>query len=77
MRAVAAYDLDAPAAAHDHLVPGEQGRMGQRIAASSIKIDHHLGDAALGRRNAPRIGRQAELPPQRLEPHCPNIFTEA
>src|SRR5712692_1850584 len=64
MRTVAANNVDAPAAAHDHLVPCEQGLMRERVAEALVEVHHHLCDAALGGRYPPSIGRKTELLPQ-------------
>ncbi len=49
----------------DHMVPGEQGLIGQRFGELAIKRNHHVGDAAFGGRYPAMIGVQAELAAKR------------
>src|SRR4029077_10893582 len=53
--------LDAATSGHDHLVPGEQGLMCQRIGEALVEIDHHRSYAALRRRYASFFRCQSEL----------------
>ncbi len=61
MRAVAADNVDTPAAAHDHFMPREHGFMRERIAEAFVEVHHHFGDATLGGRYPPLIDPKAEL----------------
>jgi hypothetical protein len=65
MAAIAAYRLNAAFTAHQHAVPCRHGFVAQRRAEAPIKIRHHFGDAALGRRDAPVVGSEPELVAQR------------
>ena len=61
VRAVAADDLDVLVSGQQHAVPVEHRLFGKRVGIAAIEIDHHLGDAALGRRHVRRFGAEAEL----------------
>ena len=59
--AVATNGADTPFAGPEHRVPGEQGLMREGRAEILVEVHHHLGDAALGRRNSPPVGAEPEL----------------
>ena len=65
VRAIAADDLDVLVSGQQHLVPVEHRLIGQRVSIAAIEVDHHLGDAALGRLHVRRFGAEAELGAQR------------
>src|SRR6266478_7388850 len=61
MGAVAADNVDAPAAAQEHFMPREHSFVRERIAEALVEVHHHFGDAALGGRYLPPIDAKAEL----------------
>src|SRR6266852_4258272 len=61
MRTVAADNVDAPFAAHKHLVPCEHRLMRKRVAETLVEIHHHFCDAVFGRWYPPPIAAKTEL----------------
>src|SRR5262249_52427207 len=58
---ITADGADTPFTCHEHRVPGEQGLMREGRAEILVEVHHHLGDAALGRRDSPPVGAEPEL----------------
>src|ERR1700674_378482 len=64
MSTIATDDIDAPIAAHQHLVPSEHRLVRERRIEIFVEIDHHFRDATFRGRHRTVVLSQTELPLQ-------------
>ena len=64
MSTIATDDIDAPVAAHQHLVPSKHCIVRERGIEIFVEIDHHFRDAAFRGRHRTAVLAQTELPLQ-------------